>query len=172
LAGKIERYRKALCDSYGPEATGKVSLMLHTFLGPDLEAVKDTVRTPFREYLRSAISLEQLAAGGGGSISGGHRIEPHRIPADAMEELLTLVFERYFATGSLMGPPARCLRTVERLEEIGVDEIACLIDFVDDPEAVLESLGYLCELCAACAASRASSSLDGTLAHFLEDVET
>jgi natural product biosynthesis luciferase-like monooxygenase protein len=167
LEGKIELYREALRASYGPRA-GKVSLMLHTFVGPDLEAVRATVRTPFREYLRSAINLEQLAAEGGGVISGGHRLAAHEIPADAMEELLDLVFERYFETGSLMGPPERCLRMVERLEEAGVDEVACLIDFVNDTEAVLESLGRLSEVSAACAAG---PSPDAALAGFLEDLE-
>jgi natural product biosynthesis luciferase-like monooxygenase protein len=168
LAGKIEIYRAALCESRGPEAVGKVSLMLHTFVGPDLEKVRATVYRPFREYLRSAISLEQLAAEGGGVISGGHRIEPHKIPESAMEELLDLVFERYFAAGSLMGSPERCLRMVERLEEIGVDEVACLIDFVDDPQAVLESLEQLGEVAAACAAGDPPAA---ALAHFLEELE-
>jgi natural product biosynthesis luciferase-like monooxygenase protein len=171
LAGKIERYRTALSESHGPESAGKVSLMLHTFLGPDLEAVRATVRRPFREYLRSAISLEQLAAEGGGVISGGHRIEAHRIPPDVLEDLLDLTFERYFATGSLMGPPERCRRMVEHLADIGVDEIACLIDFVDDPAAVLESLGHLGALSAACAGVGARPAQDVALASFLEDLE-
>lgn len=171
LEEKIQRYRTALRESHGPEARGKVSLMLHTFVGPDLEAVKAKVRTPFREYLRSAITLEQLAAEGGGVISGGHRIEPHQIPAGALEELLDLAYERYLETGSLIGPPDRCLRMVERLEEIGVDEVACLIDFVEDPDAVLESLGHLCEVGAACADRGNAPAEDLALAHFLEDIE-
>lgn len=171
LAEKIERYRTALSESHGPGAAGKVSLMLHTFLGPDLEAVKAKVRRPLREYLRSAISLEQLAAGGGGVVSGGHRVEAHHIPPDALEDLLDRAFDRYFESGSLMGSPERCLRMVERLADIGVDEIACLIDFVDDPEAVLESLGYLGELSAACAGGGSGPAQDVALAHFLEDLE-
>jgi natural product biosynthesis luciferase-like monooxygenase protein len=168
LANKIEIYRAAFHESRGPDAAGKVSLMLHTFLGMDLEQVRARVRTPFREYLRSAISLEQLAAEGGGVISGNHRIEPHRISPIHMEEMLDLVFERYFETGSLLGSPERCLQMVERLEEIGVDEVACLIDFVDDPEAVLESLEYLSEVSAACTTGARSNA---ALARFLEAPE-
>lgn len=171
LAEKIERYRTALCESHGPEARGKVSLMLHTFLGPDLEAVEAKVRPPFREYLRSAVRLEQLAAEGGGAISGGHRVEPHQIPPDALEELLDLTCDRYLENGSLIGTSERCLRTVQRLEEIGVDEIACLIDFVNDPPAVLESLGHLCDLHAACADGGAALPEPLALDHFLEDLE-
>lgn len=167
LEGKIESYRAALKESRGSAKAGKVTLMLHTFVGPDLEAVKARVRTPFREYLRSAIRLEQLAAQGGGVISGGHRIEAREIPADALEDLLDLTFERYFRDGSLMGTPAVCQETVARLDAIGVDEIACLIDFIDDPEAILESLGYLSQVQAACAAG---PSPGAALASFLEDL--
>jgi natural product biosynthesis luciferase-like monooxygenase protein len=171
LEGKIEAYRAALKESRGSASSaraGKVSLMLHTFVGTDLEAVKARVRTPFREYLRSAISLEQLAAQGGGVISGGHRIVAQEIPPDALEDLLDLTFERYFRHGSLMGTPALCKETVARLAAIGVDEIACLVDFIDDPAAILESLGHLSEVRAACAAG---PSPDAALASFLDDLD-
>ena len=171
LAEKIERYRAALRESHGPAARGKVSLMLHTFVGADLEAVRSKVRTPYREYLRSAVRLEQLAAEGGGTISGGHRVAPHQIPTGTFEELLDLAYERNLETGSLIGTPDRCLRMVERFEAIGVDEIACLIDFVDDPEAVLESLGSLCEVSAVCADAGADPGEDLSVAYFLEDIE-
>jgi natural product biosynthesis luciferase-like monooxygenase protein len=149
LAEKIGRYRAALRESSGPAAKGKVALMLHTFLDEDMEAVRTRVRAPFREYLRSAIQLEQLAALGGGVVSGGHRIAAESISPDALEDLLDLAFERYFHTGSLLGTPAVCERTIARLEEIGVDEIACLIDFIDDRDAVLKSLALLNQLAVA-----------------------
>ncbi len=177
LGEKIERYRQELRARSGPPVAGRVALMLHTFLGRDLETVRATVRRPLREYLRSAISLEQLAAAGGGVISGGHRIAAHRIAPADLEQLLDVAFERYFETGSLMGPPERCRRMVERLSEIGVDEIACLIDFVDDPAAVLGSLALLGELAAAEAAAAAGAPAaagarqEAALAQFLEDLE-
>jgi natural product biosynthesis luciferase-like monooxygenase protein len=149
LARKIERYRQSReSNGFDPRA-GKVSLMLHTFLGKDTVAVREKVRAPFREYLRSAIRLEEQAALSGGVISGGHKIDPHEIPADVMEELLDLTFERYFHTAALMGTPDGCRELVWSLKEIGVDEIACLIDFIDDDAAVLASLRHVNELRAA-----------------------
>ncbi len=146
LAGKIERYRAALAEHQGPQARGKVTLMLHTCLGADREEVKARVRTPLREYLRSAVSLEQLAALGGGTISGGHQIQAQEIPPAVLEELLDVTFERYVETASLIGTPASCEPLLWRCEEIGVDEIACLVDFLDDPAAVMAGLPYLAEL--------------------------
>jgi natural product biosynthesis luciferase-like monooxygenase protein len=146
LAMKIQQYREARAEQGLDPRAGKVSLMLHTFLGPEIEAVKKRVRGPFRAYIKSAVSLETIAANGGGVISGGHKIEPHHIPPDVMEELLDIAFERYFQTAALMGTPQGCRQLVWQMQDIGVDEIACLIDFLDDCDAVLESLEYIAEL--------------------------
>ncbi len=174
LAGKIERYREALALHHGPAARGKVSLMLHTFLGTDVEEVRSRVREPFRAYLKSAIRLEQLAAEGGGTISGGHRIAPHEIPPAALEELLDLAFERYCREGALFGTPESCAPLVRQLEELGVDEIACLIDFIDDVDAVLSGLDPLDALRAACAPESRpvdAGLIPAFLPAFLEDLE-
>ena len=146
LALKIRRYREAREEKGLDPRGGKVSLMLHTFLGADEGEVREKVRQPFREYLRSAISLEEKAALGGGAISGGHTIDPHHIPDRLREELLDLTFERYFRTAALMGTPSGCKELVWELKGVGVDEVACLIDFIDDERAAFDSLEYLDEL--------------------------
>jgi natural product biosynthesis luciferase-like monooxygenase protein len=146
LAEKIYAYRDSLERAGFDRDSGKVSLMLHTFMGPDLDGVKAKVRKPFREYLMSALSLEEKAAQSGGSISGGHTIDPHFVPDSVKEELLDLTFKRYFETAALTGTPETCKTLIWRLEEIGVDEIACLIDFLDDHAAILQSLAYVSEL--------------------------
>src|SRR5580658_3828450 len=61
LAEKIRRYRGARAEAGFDPGLGIVSLMLHTFIGPDLDAVRETVRRPFQQYIRSAISLEMKA---------------------------------------------------------------------------------------------------------------
>jgi natural product biosynthesis luciferase-like monooxygenase protein len=71
LKNMISVYRRAGVAKGLDPLEGIVSLMLHTFLGDAVEDVKKIVYDPFREYLRSAIDLEQLAAQGGGVISGG-----------------------------------------------------------------------------------------------------
>lgn len=145
LQGKIVAYRKARSENDFDRGT--VTLMLHTYLGADLEDVRHTVKEPFLRYLRSAVSLEQLAALAGGAISGGHRIEAGRISDGLLNELLEITFERYFKGGSLMGTSESCEPLVWRLAEIGVDEVACLVDFgvgrVDDVLASLERLDGL-----------------------------
>jgi len=167
---KIQRYREArMQNGFDPEG-GKVSLMLHTFVGTDVESVKAKVRTPFREYLRSAISLEEQAAMSGGVISGGHKIQPHEIPPDVMEDLLDITFERYFRESALMGTPDSCANFVSTLAEIGVDEIACLIDFLDDYEAIMESLRYLDIVRAAQSAQFLNNAYANSLSAFIDDI--
>lgn len=171
LGEKIARYRAARAESGFAPGGGKVTLMLHTYLGTDRERVRTKVYRPFREYLRSAVSLEQMAALGGGGISGGHRIDPHTISPQAMEDLLDIAFDRYYHTASLIGTPESCRGLLYDLEEVGVDEIACLIDFIDDAAAVMESLGLLAQLrdTHAGAAGKSASQL---LGGFSEDLET
>ena len=171
LAQKIQRYRESLANNNFDPQSRKVSLMLHTFIGDDAEAVKAKIRQPFREYLRSAISLEGKAAAGGGVISGGRKVDPHDIPADRVEELLDAAFERYFDTASLMGTPEKCQRLTWLLQEIGVDEIACLIDFLDDYEAVMSSMNYLAQLRQSFSATSVRNASDDLLNTFLEDLQ-
>ena len=168
LATKIRLYRESLEKSNPGSIHGKVSLMLHTFLDHDIETVRAKVRTPFREYLRSAVNLERQAALGGGTISGGHKIGPIDFTTQEMEDLLDITFERYFQTAALMGTPSSCIDIIWRLREAGVDEIACLIDFLDDTNAILRSLTYLNELRETVSSSEDTSQEINT---FLGDLE-
>jgi natural product biosynthesis luciferase-like monooxygenase protein len=172
LAAKIEQYRQAREDAGFARDEGIVSLMLHTFLGRNLEAVKAKVKRPFREYLRTALSLEQLAAIGGGAISGGHKVAAHDIPHDMIEDLLDITFNRYFTSGSLMGTVDSCEPTVNRLLEIGVSEIACLVDFgAGNTEEILESLEHVDRLRAAYADETLRRSSEEALKQFAQPLE-
>ncbi|HSF40223.1 MAG TPA: MupA/Atu3671 family FMN-dependent luciferase-like monooxygenase [Thermoanaerobaculia bacterium] len=169
-AEKIRSYREARsAHGLDPDA-GKVALMLHTFLGSDLDAAREKARTPFREYLRSALSLEQLAAAGGGAISGGHRIAAHEIPPAALEELLDLTFERYAQSASLLGTPESCRELLWQAEDAGIDEIACLIDFLDDNGAVLAGLEHLDEVRAAFSTPALEAATEAAASSFLEEL--
>jgi natural product biosynthesis luciferase-like monooxygenase protein len=146
LATKIELYRATRAGHGHDPAAGTVSLMLHTHLDADQDAAVARSRIPFREYLRSAVRLERSAAGGGGTISGGMRLPDDEIPPDLIEELLDVTYERYLATGSLIGSPKHCTAMVGRAADVGVDEIACLVDFGVPVGAMLAALPAVAEL--------------------------
>ncbi|HEX6292024.1 MAG TPA: LLM class flavin-dependent oxidoreductase [Herpetosiphonaceae bacterium] len=140
LGQKIRLYREALArHGYNPRA-GIVSVMLHTYLGDSEATVKEQVREPLRDYLRTYI----------GQFDNLPQAEKSAQAAQVSEAdkalLLDAVFERYFETGALLGTPQKCTALVDRLQAIGVDEIACLVDFGLDAQTVLASLPHLNEL--------------------------
>jgi alkanesulfonate monooxygenase SsuD/methylene tetrahydromethanopterin reductase-like flavin-dependent oxidoreductase (luciferase family) len=117
--------------------------MLHTHMDYDAATAVERSRDPFRNYLRSAVALERQAAAGAGTISGGLQLPDEEIPADLIEELLDLTYERYLTSGSLIGSPETCTHFADRVTELGVDEIACLIDFGLPGQDVLAGLPAL-----------------------------
>lgn len=140
LEAKIAAYREAW-RLHGHDATGgHVTLMLHTYLGHDLDSVRDRVRGPFLRYLADAVDLTV-------STTGSHGLAtPEGLSDDLKAMALARSFERYFDSDALLGTPASCLPRVERLRRAGVDEIACLIDFGLDTDDTLAGLPAIAEL--------------------------
>jgi len=169
---KIEIYRRAWKEK-GHQGEGKVSLMLHTFVGRDLEEVREKVRGPFTDYLKTSMDLIKKAASAwsfaafhrpgqqGKPPPNGHDFE--KLSPEDMQALLDHAFERYFETSGLFGTPDGCVEMVEKLKAIGVDEIACLIDFGVDTESVLSSLEFLNQLRLRCNPEESVSAKEGAL---------
>ncbi|HZB47126.1 MAG TPA: MupA/Atu3671 family FMN-dependent luciferase-like monooxygenase, partial [Pyrinomonadaceae bacterium] len=135
---KIAAYREARrAHGHGADE-GRVTLMLHTFVGRDREAVREKVYGPFCNYLRSSFGLWR-----GLARSMGQDVDSADFTEDDTRRLLERAFDRYFETSGLFGTPANCLRMVERLKAIGVDEVACLIDFGIDADSVMRGLRRL-----------------------------
>jgi natural product biosynthesis luciferase-like monooxygenase protein len=128
LATKLALYRTAWRE-HGHPGTGHVTLMLHTYVGDDVERVKDIVRAPLKSYIRSSFDL---MAGLGVARNANLR----DLPAAEVDELLDRAFERFFQSSGLLGTPRDVAERVDGLAAIGVDEVGCLIDFgVDDDDA-------------------------------------
>lgn len=171
LAAKIEVYRAALAHHHGPTLNRKVSLMLHTFIGPDPQSVRGHVEHPLRDYLRSAINLEKRAAEGGGVISGGHNVDPRFLSQESVSEIIDIAFERYVTTGALIGTAQSCQDFVWNLKRIGVDEIACLIDFGVPDTVVLDNLRHLNDLRAAFSSAHLEQTASEALSGFMQDFD-
>ncbi|TCO60562.1 LLM class flavin-dependent oxidoreductase [Actinocrispum wychmicini] len=139
LRDKIAAYRQTHAEHQG--GRGHVVLMLHTLLGADRAEVRERVREPFSDYLRSSIGLILKASG---DILPG--VDPDNLSPDDVDFLVARSFDKYFDTGGLFGTVDDGKAVVERLADVGVDEVACLIDFVGDTDAVLAGLPYLDEL--------------------------
>src|SRR5439155_17911979 len=108
---------------------------------------------PFSNYLKTSVDLLKNSPWG---------FAPARLSADAhvkklsaspanlsdgeLSSLVEHAFDRYFENSSLFGTPEVCLRMVEQLRAIGVDEIGCLIDVGVESQTVLDSLRLLNEV--------------------------
>ena len=126
LASRIASYRAARAQAGLNPATGRVTLMVHTFVDTSLEACRQKVREPFLAYLASSVEVWS---------SGFKRLED--VPHHLREDMLSFAFERYFRTSALFGTVDVCARLVEALGAAGVDELACLVDFgVPDADVV------------------------------------
>ncbi|MEU6784661.1 MupA/Atu3671 family FMN-dependent luciferase-like monooxygenase [Nonomuraea angiospora] len=139
LVRKVADYREHYARAHN--GTGHVALMLHTFIGEDRARVREIVHQPFTDYLRSSLGLVLKAAE---DLMPG--IDPDSMDPEDIEFLLEVSFDRYFDTGGLFGTVDDGMAVLSSLQEVGVDEVACLIDFVPDTDTVLDGLRHLDEL--------------------------
>lgn len=140
LASKIELYRKAWRE-HGHQGGGHVTLMLHTFVGDDANKVAAIVREPLCNYIKSSFDL--LSSLGQAT---GHAADLRNLSEHELDEIVARAFDRFFTTSGLLGTPEHCADLVDQLKMIGVDEVACLIDFGVPHEQVLGALGYLAQV--------------------------
>jgi natural product biosynthesis luciferase-like monooxygenase protein len=130
LAEKIRLYRDAYRDAPArPDAPerGTVTLMAHTYVGPDDAGVLERVRAPMLAYLRSYL--------GQAGVSGRD--------ADALGEY---ALRRYLEWGSLLGSPETCRNNLRDLAALGCDEVACFVDFGPGRDEIETSLHLLAGL--------------------------
>lgn len=135
LADKITAYRKARAQHGHDAEAGRVTVMLHTFVGDDDTAVRQTVQGPFKSYLADSVDLWRR---------GAEALED--LDDRSRNKVLDFAFERYYRTNGLFGTPDTALSMVESLHRAGADEIACLIDFGVAAPTVLDGLESLATL--------------------------
>jgi natural product biosynthesis luciferase-like monooxygenase protein len=132
LGKKLGLYRAARKENGFDPDGGTVTLMLHTLVHQDLKMVEEAVREPFFAYIKSALTghIQVLAK--------------EQRPSEAeLNKIVDYSYERYFKTGALFGSIKETEPLVEKARSVGVNEIACLMDFGVDYALVMDSLAYL-----------------------------
>ncbi len=151
LRTKLAAYREARAEA-GFESPGQVSLMLHTYVCEDTEKAREIAREPFCNYLQSSFDLVKVApwmfpAFKRPSLEGAEeQLDTSQFTDEDIAALMDHAFDRYFETAGLFGSPEHALGMVEKLKDIGVNEIACLVDFGIESQTVIENLPYLNQL--------------------------
>ncbi len=135
LADLVGRYRRARAGSGHDPTAGIVTLVAHTYVGLQDAAVRDLVRAPMNDYLKTYLKQFQKVA-----------LDATSATERDARDVAALAFEHYFDSSTLLGTQGKCARVVDALAACGADEVACLIDFGLDADTVLEALPRLAEL--------------------------
>lgn len=135
LAEKIALYRGARrAAGHGP---GHVTLMVHTFVASPAD-IERKAKPAYAEYLLTNLDLQSERAQGMG------------LDVDATEEdkrfIISRAVDRMMDEAGLIGTPEVCAERAAQAKQLGVDEIACLVDFGVDREGVLASLGEVARI--------------------------
>jgi natural product biosynthesis luciferase-like monooxygenase protein len=141
LAEKISLYRQERAKNGHNPKTGIVSIVLHTFVGSDFNEVREQVRVPYCEYFKSNIGLLN-----GLAQSRNYNIDISSLSEKELDDFVNFVFEKFAFSRGLIGTPVTCLNLLEQLENIGVDEVSCLLDFGLNKNVILSHLPDLNKL--------------------------
>lgn len=162
VADKIRIYRETLAETGRNPADYTVTLMLHTLVGKDREEVRNAAREPMKAYLRSAAALIKQYAWAFPAfkkpqgVTQPMDIDLQSLAQDEVDAIIEFAFLRYFDDSGLFGTVDDALARVEQLKAIGVNELACLIDFGVPAEVALAALEPLAEVVASVRADAGS----------------
>jgi hypothetical protein len=151
VAKDIALYRRAWTE-VGHAGRGLVTLVVPTLVGED-EALIEAALAALQGQLRVQTSLLREAVWDFPAFldeSDASGITPDEFlatrSANQTHELIRFAAERYLSTASLIGGQAHCVALVEKLKQIGVDEVGCHIDMGWPADLACEQLEALNDL--------------------------
>ncbi|MFJ9107143.1 MupA/Atu3671 family FMN-dependent luciferase-like monooxygenase [Streptomyces sp. NPDC102283] len=138
LGANVAHYRRTRAECGLDPAGGRVTVLVHTYLGDDHATARAEALEPMVRYLRSSLLMRSAATAAGSR---------HEDVAAASEEDLDYLFrrayDRYCDRRALIGTPTSVAPLVDALHGAGVDEIAALVDFGMDRERLRSGLERL-----------------------------
>jgi natural product biosynthesis luciferase-like monooxygenase protein len=148
---KAKLYRDAIQTHHGRR--GHITLMAHTFIGENHDAIKAIAQPAMAEYIKVNIEMQKDHSVGTKDDRGALRktswVNPELSALSKQETEMVIecqVRNNLSSPLSFIGTPDECAQQAERLSENGVDEIACLIDFGIGFNDVMASLRRLSTL--------------------------
>lgn len=133
LEKKINLYKNSLTRNGYDPSNKVITIMLHTYLAETKEEAVEKSRPLLYKYLEKHFNLIKSLVDVGQGIQLNNE-NVHEYIHNALDKLLA---------HSLIGDVKSCQSLVVKLAEIGVTEIACLIDFGIEPSDCLDSLFHL-----------------------------
>ncbi len=142
LAERVKLYRKARAAAGFDPSTGKVTVLLHAYLGDSVDGARTEAREPFLRYVRSSMEISSLKI-----TSEGGKADMRQMSEQEMQYLAGSGYDRYLRQNRvLIGTVDSCAEVVAQLVAAGATEIGCLIDFGVSAPSALSSLKKINEL--------------------------
>lgn len=141
LEKRIRIYRDARAAAGLTPEAGVVTLMLHTYVDEQHDRAIARVRPALTEYLKSFVTQHQSA-----NKASDDKVRTLNALGNDSDDFVDMVFARYIKTSSLIGDLERARTVLTQFKDMGVDEIACLVDFGLNKTEVLNSLRLLSSL--------------------------
>lgn len=119
LADRIAHYRSAFTPFF-PDDKPHVTLMVHACVADSREQALAIAREPLMAYQRVFLDLVDR---------GGAPTDEDALTDDEKATLARYAADKYATEQGLVGGPAEVADRLRDLADIGVDEVACLVDF-------------------------------------------
>lgn len=138
LAANIAHYRRTRAECGLDPAAGRVTVLVHTYLGDDHATARAEALEPMVRYLRSSLLMRSAA-----TAAGSRREDVAAAGEEDLDYLFRRAYDRYCDRRALIGTPESVAPFVDALHGAGVDEIAALVDFGMDRERLRSGLERL-----------------------------
>ncbi|WP_237554050.1 MupA/Atu3671 family FMN-dependent luciferase-like monooxygenase, partial [Streptomyces sp. SID724] len=138
LAANIAHYRRTRAACGLDPAAGRVTVLVHTYLGDDHATARAEALEPMVRYLRSSLLMRSAA-----TAAGQRREDVAAASEEDLDYLFRRAYDRYCDQRALIGTPTSVAPFVAALHGAGVDEIAALVDFGMDRERLRAGLERL-----------------------------
>ncbi|MEU4177722.1 MupA/Atu3671 family FMN-dependent luciferase-like monooxygenase [Streptomyces sp. NPDC026589] len=138
LAANIAHYRRTRAECGLDPAAGRVTVLVHTYLGDDHATARAEALEPMVRYLRSSLLMRSAA-----TAAGSRREDVAAAGEEDLDYLFRRAYDRYCDRRALIGTPTSVAPFVDALHGAGVDEIAALVDFGMDRERLRSGLEHL-----------------------------
>jgi natural product biosynthesis luciferase-like monooxygenase protein len=137
LVDNIREYRETFAAG-SPDRAPHVTLMVHACVAQTADQAMAAVEQPLLAYQGQFLDLADRR----------HHDDGETLTEDETRELARYSARKYASERGLVGGPAEAANRLRYLASVGVDEVACLVDFGLAPEQVTGTLTHLAALAA------------------------
>ncbi|MET9764612.1 MupA/Atu3671 family FMN-dependent luciferase-like monooxygenase [Streptomyces sp. NPDC006372] len=124
LQENITRYRSTRARHGLDPDTGRVAVLLHTYLAEDHDTARAEAFEPLSRYMRASLSLFS-----GVTNSLGHSVDLAALSEDDLQTVFRRAYGRYCDQRALIGTADSVRPVVDAVTAAGADEIVALVDF-------------------------------------------